>query len=96
MDIKSIILLTGIVGSLITVYVINRKIQEKDVLNSPLTIKEKVIIWLLCLLMPVISGAIFYYGLKNKIKAKQANRISFIAFFIMLLIYVLIINYAPH
>lgn len=49
--------------------------------ESPLSTKEKVICWILCILNPVMAGAIFYYGWKKKLpkKAEQANKISWMA-----------------
>jgi cytochrome bd-type quinol oxidase subunit 2 len=91
MDIKSVIFLIGVLGSLFAVYVINRVKEKSGELS--LRAREKSVIWLLCFMMPMISGAIFYYGLKNKFKAKQANRISFIAFFIVLVLYIILMNF---
>jgi len=54
------------------------KIVEGQQLADSLSGGEKIIIWILCLLNPILSGAIFYYGWKKKlpVKAKQANTIS--------------------
>lgn len=62
-------------------------VQDGQVDVNPLTRKEKISIWILSFLNPVIAGAIFYYGWKEKlpIKAKQANQISLWVFFILIL-----------
>jgi ankyrin repeat protein len=48
----------------------------------PLTRTEKAWTWVLCFLNPLITGGILYYGWRKKlpVKAKQANRISFMIF----------------
>ncbi|MEI7511078.1 MAG: hypothetical protein WCJ84_02890 [Candidatus Peregrinibacteria bacterium] len=53
-------------------------IPEGQVLQAPLTGKEKVIIGCLCIIDPIIAGAVFYYGWKKQmpVKANQANQIS--------------------
>ncbi|MBI5456906.1 hypothetical protein HY969_04155 [Candidatus Kaiserbacteria bacterium] len=47
----------------------------------PLEGNTKAFVWITCLLSPVLSGIIYYYGWKGRlpIMAKQANRITFIA-----------------
>jgi hypothetical protein len=67
---------------------INKGIEKGKISQDPLTKKEKVITWILCILCPVINGAIFYYGLKKKfpVKAKKANTISIISFLIEFII----------
>ena len=42
---------------------------------------HKSLIWILCLLNPILAGAILYYGWRKKLptKAQQANRISWTA-----------------
>ena len=70
------------------VYMIRmRGYQGPDVVLSG---TDKLIVWLVCLFNPIWGGAIFYYGLKNKFpqKAKQANKISMIAFLVTLVIYI--------
>src|SRR3989344_178161 len=54
-----------------------------------LTGKEKLTVWLLCLFNPVLMGVILYFGWKRKLpqKARTANRISFAAFAIVILIW---------
>ena len=56
--------------------------KDSSVPDTPLTRIEKLIIWLLCVLTPVIGGTWFYYGWVKKlpVKAKQANNISLTVF----------------
>ena len=58
--------------------------------DAVLSGKDKLIVWLVCIFNPIWGGAIFYYGLKNKFpqKAKQANKISMIAFLVTLVVYI--------
>ncbi|HLD61824.1 MAG TPA: hypothetical protein VI998_02505 [Patescibacteria group bacterium] len=64
------------------------KVQEGQVDSNPLTGNEKILIWVICFLNPILGGAILYYGWRKKLplKAKQANTISFAAFGLLLLI----------
>lgn len=50
--------------------------------------KERVWVWLLSIISPVLAGAVFYFGWRKVLpkKAKQANLISFIVFGIWLLL----------
>jgi hypothetical protein len=59
---------------------IRSSILEGQVSQEPLTLREKVITWLLCFFNPIWGGAIMYYSWKKRLplKAKQANRISFV------------------
>jgi hypothetical protein len=56
---------------------------------EPLSGKEKLLIFILCVANPVILGAIFYYGWRKKLpqQAKTANWLSFGGFFVALVIY---------
>lgn len=65
-----------------------KSVPEGQVVADPLTGKQKLAMWVLCFMNPVLSGAVFYYGWKNKLptKAKQANQISLWAFFILILL----------
>ena len=65
---------------------------RKNQVDGDLTKKEKVIIYILCLLNPIFVWTILYYGWKKKlpIKAKKANKISFISFWIEVLISIII------
>jgi len=64
------------------------KVPDGQVANDPLTTEEKIIVWLACLLSPVLAGAIFYYGWKKKlpVKAGKANTISLLAFALELIL----------
>ncbi|MBI4427072.1 MAG: hypothetical protein HY569_01120 [Candidatus Magasanikbacteria bacterium] len=48
--------------------------------------KELLLVWIFCLLFPIINGTVLYYGLKKKLpqKAKQANKISWLALVVVL------------
>ena len=52
--------------------------------EEPLTANEKILTWICCIFNPIIAGAILYYGWRKRLptKAKQANRISWVAFLI--------------
>jgi hypothetical protein len=81
------IVLIGAVYFMITT---KKKAPAGQPSEEPLAGNEKLIVWLLCLLGPVVSGAIFYYGW-NKVlpkKAKQANKISWLAVGIWLVVIV--------
>lgn len=69
-----------------------RRVSKGQVVQDSLVLKEKIIIWILCLVDPVIAGAIFYYGWKKRlpVKAKQANRISWLVFSIAVIIIVIL------
>ena len=64
------------------------KIEDGQQLVDPLSGTEKAIVWIVCFLNPVLSGAIFYYGWKKKlpVKARKANDISLWAFAIEVLL----------
>ncbi|MHC4153262.1 MAG: hypothetical protein ACYSSP_14380 [Planctomycetota bacterium] len=65
-----------------------RKLEKGQISEEPLTVGEKVLTWICCLFNPIISGAILYYGWRKRLptKAKTANRISWIAFSIVILL----------
>ncbi|MBP9701632.1 MAG: hypothetical protein KBD47_01460 [Candidatus Pacebacteria bacterium] len=71
---------------------INRrgKVQKGQTSQEGLIRSEKGMVWVLSLLNPILCGAILYYGWKNILpnKAKKANQISLLAFFIWILIFV--------
>lgn len=84
----NLILLTVFVWAI--VFMTNRrsKVAPSQSTTEPLTTSEKIQIWIICLLEPVIPGAIFYFGWRKRLprKAKQANKISWIAVGIWLLL----------
>lgn len=67
-------------------------LAEQPLLN-PLTGKEKILVFILCVIDPIILGAIFYYGWKNKLpqQAKTANRLSWIAGVFFVIVFLAII-----
>src|SRR4030067_3149488 len=82
---ENFISLLFVVALVVTIWLmLDRRSRVKDgqTVDESLTTNEKILVWVLCLFDPIISGAIFYFGWKKKmpIKAKQANTISFAAF----------------
>jgi len=69
------------------------KIPKGQTSQESLTRNEKIYTWIICLLDPILGGAILYYGWKNRlpIKAKKANQISLWAFFLELVIGIVIL-----
>jgi len=68
---------------------VKSKVTEGQVNSDSLSKgKEKIITWIICIINPIWGGAILYYGWKKKLptKAKQANKISMIAFLIELVL----------
>lgn len=57
--------------------------------SDPLMGNEKIYVWLLCLMSPILAGAIFYYGWKKVApqKAKSANRISIVTLLILVVVF---------
>lgn len=55
---------------------------------------EKYVIWVTALANPVLSGLIYYYGLKNKApnKARQANYATFVAFVPWIIYFVYVVS----
>jgi hypothetical protein len=53
---------------------------------TPLTLKEKWLVFVLCFFSPIILGAVFYYSWKQRLpqQAKTANWLSIVAFIIVL------------
>jgi len=67
-------------------------------IKDSLTKDEKITVWSLCLLSPLVAGAIFYYGWKKKLPKKsiEANTISWYAFGIMVLAMILVNSFLSH
>jgi hypothetical protein len=65
--------------------------HDVDFSKEPLKKFEIYNIWCICLLSPMLGGAILYYGWKKNmpIKAKDANKISILAFIADLFIFFL-------
>ena len=81
----NVIIMIGAVVALIFVWRSRSQLVSGSVVPDSLTGNEKLYVWLLCLLSPVLAGAIFYYGWKKVApqKAKSANRISIVALLIL-------------
>jgi hypothetical protein len=56
--------------------------------QTKLSSRDKVWVWILCFLDPIINGAIFYFGLRKKspARAKEANQISWWSFLAVFLL----------
>lgn len=65
------------------------RVPENQISQESLSGKEKIIIWLYSFLDSFVAGAIFYYWWRKKlpVKAKQANKISWLAFLILVVLY---------
>ena len=85
---QQIIPLVVLIATIYLVVDTKKKVSGGQIIEEGLNSKEKLFIWILCFLNPIIAGAIFYYGWKEKLpnKAKQANQISLWAFFITLML----------
>ena len=83
-QIISLLVLISAVGYMVSVRGKFKTGQAVDQLSGG----EKLYIWITCLLNPIFSGAVFYYGWKKMLphKAKQANSISLWAFFLAIVI----------
>jgi hypothetical protein len=82
--------IAGLVYSLIFMLSLKSKVlshYDKLVCNDPLTQFEIYKTWIICIFSPVLGGAILYNGWKHKLpfKAKQANKISILAFIAVLI-----------
>ncbi len=85
-----IIILAVLITSIIWMIKGRNSVPEGQIVSDSLTTKQKFFMVILCFLNPIIAGAIFYYGWKNKlpIKAKQANNISLLVFAIPIIIFI--------
>lgn len=65
------------------------KIPDQQQSLEPLSGKEKLLVFVLCIANPLILGAVFYYGWKKKLpqQANTANLLSFGAFVLFLVFY---------
>jgi hypothetical protein len=81
-DLISVIVgLISIAGAMFLVRETKAKIPHGQTSQEPLTKNEKIKVWILAILNPVLTGAILYFGWRKSlpIKAKNANVISFAA-----------------
>ena len=81
----------ALIATIIFEIVTKRKIEKDQISEEPLLKNEKILTWVFCLFNPILGGAILYYGWRKKLpaKAKAANRISWIAFLIVLVVAIL-------
>lgn len=82
----------AIIGSIFVARKAKSKLQGGEIPQDSLTQEEKNKVFTMALLNPIWAGLIFYLEWKYKlpVKASQANKISFIAFGIWLLLSFLI------
>lgn len=88
---RQIIFLIVLIATIYLMSKTKKQVPDGQTSQEPLTGQEKLMIWILCFLNPIIAGAIFYYGWKTKlpVKAKSANQISLWAFLILIIVAVL-------
>ncbi len=88
MDIKQIVFLIVFVATIFVFIREMKTVPKGQISQNPLAKQLKVIIWILCILNPIIAGTILYYGWRKRmpIMAHQANQISLWAFLILLVI----------
>ena len=74
--------LISIIGSFTSMKKAKSKLEPEQISQDPLTDDENKKVYIFAILNPIWAGIIFYFGWKKKlpIKAKKANRITFIAF----------------
>ena len=84
--------LIAIVGAIIFIVVVKKKVSSGQISQEPLTMKERIFVLILNILNPVWSGFIFYFGWRKQLplKAKSSNRISYIVFIPWLVFYLLV------
>jgi hypothetical protein len=83
--------LISLLLTVVAIYLmISTKKNYKEVSQEPLTVNEKIIIWIICFFTPIWGGAIFYYGWRKllPIKAKKANNISLWVFLIEIILFI--------
>lgn len=83
-----------VIWCLVLMFKIRSSVPEGQSSDQPLSTEEKIQIWIICLLIPILGGAIFYYGWKNRlpIKAKTANRISWTVFGLSAILLIIMSN----
>jgi hypothetical protein len=87
--IESILWLVALVVGIWFMVSKKSKIPDQQQSLDPLSGKEKLLVFVLCLFNPLILGAVFYYGWKRKLpqQAKTANLLSFAAFAVFLVVF---------
>jgi len=88
-----IVLIAVFITTLFYQMITKRKLAKGQISEEPLTTKEKILIWILCIFNPIWAGVVLYYGWKKRlpVKAKQANKISLWAFFLEFVLGVILI-----
>ena len=84
--------LISIIGSFTMMKKAKSELEPEQISQDSLTDDENKKVYILAILNPIWAGLIFYFGWKNRlpIKAKKANRISFVAFGIWLILSILV------
>jgi preprotein translocase subunit YajC len=85
---QTLIWLVALVGGIWFMVSKKKNISAEQPSLEALTGKEKLLVFVLCLVNPILLGAIFYFGWKKKLpqQAKTANRLSFLAFGVFLIV----------
>ena len=65
-----------------------QKVPDGQVSREVLAGKDVILVWVLSVLNPIITGAILYYGWRKKlpVKAKKANHITLWVFLIEVIV----------
>lgn len=86
------IFLLALIGVIIFEIKLKSKLEKDQISETPLSKSEIALTWLFCIFNPILGGAILYYGWRKRLpaKAKAANKISWMAFLIII-IYALVI-----
>jgi magnesium-transporting ATPase (P-type) len=86
MSLFGVITSIGVLLSLVLMFKERSSAASGQKMQEPLSSTEKLYIWLLVLISPIVSGAIFYYGWKKTmpVKARQANKINWLGFVIII------------
>ncbi len=81
--------MVGTIVAFVFMWQVRSRAVAGQIISDSLSGKEKLYVWLLCLISPILAGAFFYYGWKKSMpqKAKSANRISIIALLILIIVF---------
>lgn len=87
-DIRPILFALVLIASILFMVRAKKHVKDGSHDDRALAGEEKILIWVLCVLNPILAGAVFYYGWKTKLPtmAKQANAISLWAFLLAVFI----------
>lgn len=87
------IVLAGVVLSIIYVVKVRKDVDSGINVPENFTGQEKLAIWGLSFLSPIIFGAVFYYSLKSRLpkKAKYANNVSWVVFLLVIVVTIFVL-----